>query len=54
MTIEWLNNKWWLTVGDGYDSKVIYSESEAWDLIEKNNLVEINNDSEYKLYEKLD
>jgi len=53
MTIEYDEGKWWWTAGDGYEPRLIYLESDAFELIEKNNLKCTNDTDNYKCYEKL-
>lgn len=51
MTIEFLNNKWWSCAGEGYSPRPI-SEPQARELIEKNKLICVEENSDYILYEK--
>ena len=52
MTIEYFNNKWWRTVGEGYPPKELENDDEAFELIKLNNLQLTNDSDSYKCYEK--
>ena len=51
MVIEYIEDKWWRTAGEGYPSTRIYREQEVWELVRKNNLICVTDEPEYKLYE---